>query len=122
MQAHRSSNRLGTEPVFSLLVKLSIPGVIGMATQALYNVVDSIYIGHVSKEALAALSLAFPLQMVLIALAVGTGVGATSIISRTLGRKDPHKAGLIADHIDIIALFLGAIVAIVGALFAEQLI
>src|SRR6056297_2912240 len=122
MQAHRSSNRLGTEPVFSLLVKLSIPGVIGMATQALYNVVDSIYIGHVSKEALSALSLAFPLQMVLIALAVGTGVGATSLISRTLGRGDHQKAGIIADHVVLIAAILGAIVALIGLLFSHQII
>ena len=122
MQAHRSSNRLGTEPVFSLLVKLSIPGVIGMATQALYNVVDSIYIGHVSKEALSALSLAFPLQMVLIALAVGTGVGATSLISRTLGSGDHQKAGIIADHVVLIAAILGAAVALIGWLFSHNLI
>ncbi|MCF7913805.1 MAG: MATE family efflux transporter [Spirochaetaceae bacterium] len=122
MQAHRSSNRLGTEPVFSLLVKLSIPGVIGMATQALYNVVDSIYIGHVSKEALSALSLAFPLQMVLIALAVGTGVGATSLISRTLGSGDHQKAGIIADHVVLIAAILGATVALIGWLFSHNLI
>jgi len=122
VQAHRSSNRLGTEPVFSLLVKLSIPGVIGMATQALYNVVDSIYIGHVSKEALSALSLAFPLQMVLIALAVGTGVGATSLISRTLGSGDHQKAGIIADHVVLIAAILGAAVALIGWLFSHNLI
>ncbi len=122
MQAHRSSNRLGTEPVFSLLVKLSIPGVIGMATQALYNVVDSIYIGHVSKEALSALSLAFPIQMVLIALAVGTGVGATSLISRTLGSGDHQKAGIIADHVVLIAVILGATVALIGWLFSHNLI
>lgn len=122
MQAHRSSNRLGTEPVFPLLVKLSIPGVIGMATQALYNVVDSIYIGHVSKEALSALSLAFPIQMVLIALAVGTSVGATSLISRTLGSGDHKKAGIIADHVVLIALLLGGTVALAGSLFSHQLI
>ncbi len=122
MKAHRRSDRLGTEPVFSLLVKLSIPGVLGMATQALYNVVDSIYIGHVSKEALSALSLAFPLQMVLIALAVGTGVGATSLISRTLGSGDRKKAGIIADHVVLIALILGVSVALVGMFFSHQLI
>ncbi len=122
MKTHRRSDRLGTEPVFSLLVKLSIPGVIGMATQALYNVVDSIYIGHVSKEALSALSLAFPLQMVLIALAVGTGVGATSLISRTLGSGDHKKAGIIADHVVFIAVVLGSVVALTGMLFSHQLI
>jgi len=93
-----------------------------MATQALYNVVDSIYIGHVSKEALSALSLAFPLQMVLIALAVGTGVGATSLISRTLGSGDHQKAGIIADHVVLIAAILGAAVALIGWLFSHNLI
>jgi len=121
-QASAGSARLGTEPVLPLLFRLSIPGIIGMAVQALYNVVDSIYIGHVSKEALSALSLAFPIQMVLIALAVGTGVGATSLISRTLGAGDREKAGLIADHIVLIALMLGASVAVAGMLWARQLL
>ena len=122
MQAAPRSSRLGTEPVFPLLVKLSIPGIIGMATQALYNVVDSVYIGHVSKEALSALSLAFPIQMVLIALAVGTGVGATSLISRTLGSGDHKKAGIIADHVVLIAIVIGSVVALTGMLFSHRLI
>ena len=122
MEMNKKSARLGTEPILPLLFKLSVPGIIGMATQALYNVVDSVYIGHVSKEALAALSLAFPLQMVLIALAVGTGVGGTSLIARTLGQGDARKAGLIADHIVLIALVLGAMVALTGGIFAEKLI
>ena len=63
MRPRGGSSRLGTEPVLSLLFKLSVPSIIGMAVQALYNVVDSIYIGHVSKEALSALTLAFPIQM-----------------------------------------------------------
>jgi putative MATE family efflux protein len=122
MKTNKKSARLGTEAILPLLFKLSVPGIIGMATQALYNVVDSIYIGHVSKEALAALSLAFPIQMVLIALAGGTGTGASSLISRTLGQGNARKAGLIADHVVLIALLFGAIVAIAGALFAEELI
>lgn len=113
---------MGIEPVLPLLFRLSIPSIIGMAVQALYNVVDSIYIGHVSKEALSALTLAFPIQMVLIALAVGTGVGATSLISRTLGKGDRETAGRIAEHVVIIALVLGGLVALTGALFSRQLI
>jgi len=122
MKQNRGSARLGTEPVLPLLFRLSIPGIIGMAAQALYNVVDSIYIGHVSKEALSALTLAFPIQMVLIALAVGTGVGATSLISRTLGKGDRETAARIAEHVVMIALFLGAVVAVTGALFSRELI
>lgn len=122
MKPSPGSARMGIEPVLPLLFKLSIPSIIGMAVQALYNVVDSIYIGHVSKEALSALTLAFPIQMVLIALAVGTGVGATSLISRTLGQGDRETAGRIAEHVVIIALVLGGLVALAGALFARQLI
>jgi len=122
MKPRYSSARLGTEPVLPLLFKLSVPGIIGMAVQALYNVVDSIYIGHVSKDALSALTLAFPIQMVLIALAVGSGVGATSLISRTLGKGDTKMAGRIAEHVVIIAIVIGVTVAAAGALFSRQLI
>lgn len=116
------SARLGTDPILPLLVKLSIPGIIGMATQALYNVVDSIYIGRLSKEALSALSLAFPIQMVLIALAVGTGVGGTSLIARTLGQGKKEKAGNAAEHVLLMGVILGLTAAVTGALFARPLI
>ncbi len=66
--------RLGTEPIVPLVFRLAAPSIIGMAVQALYNVVDTIYVGHVSKTALSALSLAFPFQMILIAIAVVIGI------------------------------------------------
>ncbi len=120
--ATAKSDRLGSQPVFPLLFKLAIPSILGMSFQALYNVVDSIYVGHVSKDSLAALSLAFPIQMVLISVAVGTGVGASSLISRILGKGDKKRAGNIAEHVILLSLVYGAVAAIVGAFFAENLI
>ncbi|MFW6180788.1 MAG: MATE family efflux transporter [Spirochaetota bacterium] len=118
MNRRRSSTRLGTEPVLPLLFRLALPSIAGMASQALYNVVDSIYVGHISKEALSALTLAFPIQMVLIAIAVGTGVGATSLISRSLGAGERDRAREVAEHAVLAGLFFGAAVAMAGVLFA----
>ena len=83
-----NSQKLGIEPIIPLLMRLSIPSIIAMAIQALYNVVDSIYVGRISTDALSALSLAFPIQIILIGIGVGTGVGASSLISRRLGEKN----------------------------------
>ncbi len=122
MEVNKKSNRLGTEPIVPLLLKLSIPSILGMAIQALYNVVDSIYIGRLSEDALAALSLAFPIQMVLIAVAVGTGIGTSSLISRLLGQKRGHRANNAAEHAMIITIFYGIIFGIIGYFYAENLI
>ncbi|MBP5271939.1 MAG: MATE family efflux transporter, partial [Clostridia bacterium] len=66
---------MGTEPIQPLLIKTSLPMVISMLVQALYNIVDSMFVARVSEEALTAVSLAFPLQNLMIAIATGTGVG-----------------------------------------------
>lgn len=112
MKLSVKSSRLGEDSIKSLLIQLSIPSIIGMATQALYNVVDSIYVGHISKEALSALSISFPIQMILISVGVGTGVGATSLISRLLGERDESRADNVAEHALIIIFFLGTIVGV----------
>lgn len=119
---NKRSDRLGTEPIVPLLLKLSVPSIIGMAIQALYNVVDSIYIGRLSKEALSALSLAFPIQMVLIAVAVGTGIGTSALISRLLGEKKEHEANNAAEHALIITLFYGVIFGIIGFFYSKELL
>lgn len=122
MKLTRKSERLGTEPILPLLFKLSIPSIIAMAIQALYNVVDSIYVGHLSKEALSALSLAYPIQMVLIAIAVGTGVGASTYISRQLGRGNKKEAENAARSILQITLIYGVLFALIGFYFSDKLI
>lgn len=122
MALTKKSERLGIQPILPLLIKLSIPTVMGMAIQALYNVVDTIYIGHVSKDALSALTLAFPVQMVLIALSAGTGAGTTSFISRLLGEGKKRKADNAAEHVIFIGIFYGIIVGICGFLFSDYII
>lgn len=116
------SKKLGTEPIIPLLMRLSIPSIIAMAIQALYNVVDSIYVGRVSTDALSALSLAFPIQMILIAIGVGTGVGASSLISRRLGENKEHAAVNAAEHSIMLSLAYGIIIAILGFLFSDQIL
>lgn len=117
-----NSQKLGTEPIIPLLMRLSIPSIIAMAIQALYNVVDSIYVGRISTDALSALSLAFPIQIILIGIGVGTGVGASSLISRRLGEKDNHAAVNAAEHSIMLSVFYGIIVAIFGFLFSDQIL
>lgn len=80
-------NIMGTMAINPLLVKLSIPMMVSMLVQALYNVVDSIFVSHVSEGALTAVSLAFSLQNVMIAVGVGTGVGVNALLSKSLGEK-----------------------------------
>lgn len=122
MTEKTNENRLGVEPILPLLIKLSIPSILSMTIQALYNVVDSIYLGRFSTDALSSLSLAFPLQMILISIAVGTGVGASSLISRRLGQGENRKATSAAEHVLILALVYGVIIAFVGLFFSRNLI
>jgi len=119
---NKNENRMGTEPIMSLLFKLSVPSIISMAIQALYNVIDSIYIGNYDPKALTGLSIAFPIQMILIAIAVGTGIGTSSLISRELGRGNQRKASNAAEHVMLLSVIYGIILAILGALFARNII
>ncbi len=122
MALETRSSRMGQEPIGRLLFKLSVPAIIGMLIQALYNIVDSIYVGRLSTEALSALSVSFPIQMFLIAIGVGTGVGTSSLISRLLGRGNKSRANNVAEHVFFIAIIYGIIVGIIGLFFAENVI
>jgi putative MATE family efflux protein len=122
MDQVNTTSRLGTAPITPLLFRLAAPSVAGMAIQALYNVVDTIYVGHVSKEALAALSLAFPVQMVLIAIAVGTGVGTSSLISRLLGEGREGKADMVATNVVVVIFVYSAVFAFLGFFFSKTVV
>ena len=117
----RSSKRMGTEPIVPLLFRLSIPSIIAMAIQALYNVVDSIYVGRLGTDPLSALSLSFPLQMIIIAIAVGTGVGTSSLISRLLGQGKRKQASNAAEHVILISLFYSVVMALIGYFLSDRL-
>ena len=83
----REENKMGVMPVNKLLISMSVPMMLSMLVQALYNIVDSIFVARVSENALTAVSLAFPVQTLMIALGGGTGVGVNALLSRALGEK-----------------------------------
>ena len=89
-------NKMGVMPIGKLLVNMALPMIISMLVQALYNIVDSIYVSQVSESAVTALSLAFPVQNMQIGFAVGIGVGVNSLLSQSLGRKDQETANWAA--------------------------
>ena len=91
-------NIMGTMEINPLLVKLSVPMMISMLVQALYNVVDSVFVSWVSEEALTAVSLAFSLQNMMIAVGVGTGVGVNALLSKSLGEKNQRRANATAEN------------------------
>ena len=80
-------NKMGVLPVNKLLVTMSVPIMLSMLVQALYNIVDSIFVSRVSENALNAVGLAFPVQNLMIAVATGTGVGINALLSKSLGEK-----------------------------------
>ena len=107
-------NKMGTMPVNKLLVSMSVPMMISMIVQALYNIVDSIFVARVSEEALAAVSLAFPMQILYISVGAGTGVGINAVLSRALGEKDFEKANKAAENGVFLALMSYLVFLLVG--------
>lgn len=102
-------NKMGVMPVNKLILNMSLPIIISMLVQALYNVVDSVFVGMVNEQSLTAVSLAFPAQNLMIGVATGTGVGINALISRYLGEKKPEQANNIAKN----GVFLAVVSAIV---------
>ena len=88
MSEQVQENKMGIMPVGKLLMSMSIPMMISMLVQALYNVVDSYFVAQISQDALNAVGLAFPIQNLMIAVSVGTGVGVNALLSRSLGEKN----------------------------------
>lgn len=91
-------NKMGTMPIGKLVFNMSLPMMVSMLVQALYNIVDSIFVAKLSENALTAVSLAFPLQTLLIAVGTGTGVGMNALLSKSLGEKDFKKANKTATN------------------------
>jgi len=113
------ANKMAIMPIKKLVMSMAVPAMISMVIQAMYNVVDSIYVSRVSEEALTAVSLAFPLQLVIIALVAGTSAGVTSLISRRLGEQDRESASKAASHGYMINIFYSLLMVIVGLFFAR---
>lgn len=107
-------NKMGVMPVDKLLLSMSLPMMISMLVQALYNIVDSIFVSRINENALTAVSLAFPIQSLMIALGTGTGVGVNALLSRSLGKKDFEKADKTAVNGVFLALVNYVIFLLIG--------
>ena len=107
---------MGIKPVFSLLVSMSVPPMISMLIQSLYNIVDSMFVARLSQDALTAVSLVFPLQNLVLAVAVGTGIGLNACVAKSLGEKNRQEADLAATQGAILTVFHIILFILVGAL------
>ena len=112
-------NKMGTWPIGKLLINMALPLVISMLVQALYNVVDSIYISRISESAVTALSLAFPIQNLLIGCATGVGVGVNSLLSKSLGEQNYERANRTAGNGVGLSCLFSALFVIFGLFFAR---
>lgn len=112
-------NKMGIKPIPSLVLTMSFPIMISMMVQALYNVVDSIFLSHYSETALTAVSLAFPMQNLLIAVAVGTSLGVNSLLARKLGAKDQKGAEMAANNGLTLSFLSWIVFAIIGLFFTK---
>ena len=107
-------NKMGVMPINALLLSMAVPIMISMLVQALYNIVDSIFVAKISENAFTAVSLAFPVQTLMIAVATGTGVGVNALLSRGLGEKNQSFVNKIANHAIILAIFSAVLFMIIG--------
>ena len=112
-------NKMGTMPMTRLIFNMSLPAIFSMTVLAMYNVVDSIFIGNYDQRGLTAVSLAYPLQLLLIAASVGTAIGVNSLVSRKLGEKDFEKADSAATNGLVLCVFTYLIFLLLG-LFAVK--
>lgn len=119
----RQENKMGVMPIPKLLITMSLPMIASMLVQALYNIVDSMFVAQLNENALTAVSLAFPIQNLMIAVAAGTGVGINALLSRSLGEKQFDTANTIARNgilLGVLSSLVFAIAGIVGSrLFFE---
>lgn len=116
MKEKESMNRMGAAPVNKLMLSMGIPMILSMMLQAVYNIVDSAFVSNMAENgetALNALTLAFPVQMLMVAIGIGTGVGTNALLSKSLGQGNGEKVNKVAGN----AIFLGIVIYIVFLLF-----
>lgn len=116
MNKKETMNKMGIEPIPKLMLSMGIPMILSMMMQALYNIVDSAFVSNMpgnGEAALNALTLAFPVQMLMVAIGIGTGVGTNALLSRSLGQGDSEKVNRTSGN----AIFLGIVIYIVFLLF-----
>ena len=112
MEQEETKNRMGTMPVNKLMLSMGIPMVLSMMLQAVYNIVDSAFVSNMQgngEMALNALTLAFPVQMLMVAIGIGTGVGTNALLAKSIGQGNRQKASRVAGN----AIFLGIVIFII---------
>ena len=112
-------NKMGVMPIGKLIVTMSLPIMISMLVQALYNVVDSVFVARIDEYALTAVSMAFPIQNLMIAVSVGTAVGVNALLARYLGAKDYEKVNKIAENAVFLAIMSYLVFLLIGLFLAE---
>ena len=120
IDTERKENKMGYMPVNRLLITMSLPMVISMLIQSLYNIVDSLFVGRYSQDALTAVSLAFPVQTLVVGVAVGTGVGINALLSRSLGEKNFKAANRAANNGIVLILLSYIVFLLFGIFFARS--
>ncbi|MCD7826840.1 MAG: MATE family efflux transporter, partial [Clostridiaceae bacterium] len=116
MNEQQQMNKMGTQPIQKLMLSMGIPMILSMMMQALYNIVDSAFVSNMKgngEMALNALTLAFPVQMLMVAVGIGTGVGMNALLAKTLGQRRFQQANHVAGN----AIFLGIIIYIICVIF-----
>ena len=117
-----AENKMGTMPEGRLIITMSFPIMLSMLVQALYNIVDSAFVARISEDALTAVSLAFPVQLLMIAVATGTGVGVNALLSRRLGQKKQEEANAVAANGVFLSVCFWLVFAVLGLLFGRGFI
>ncbi|MDC7229076.1 MAG: MATE family efflux transporter [Sphaerochaetaceae bacterium] len=115
-------NKMGVKPIPTLVLSMSFPIMLSMLVQALYNIVDSMFVSHYSQQALTAVTLAFPMQNLLIAVSVGTSVGVNSLLSRKLGAKDISAARKAAGNGLTLSVISWGFFALLGLFFSKTFV
>ncbi len=116
------TERLGSDPLASLLVRLSLPGMVGTIAVSLYNIVDTFWVSRLGHEAIAALTIVFPYQILAMAIGLGTGTGIGALVSRYFGEKNLKATNLAAGQVFFLSILWGLVLLIPALLFPETIL
>ena len=117
METSAKENKMGTKPVAGLLISMALPIVGSMLAQAFYNIVDSIFVARINENALSAVSIAFPVQTIIMSIAMGTNTGVNALLSRSLGAKDFKRVDQITQHAIFLAIVSSVIIMAASVFF-----
>ncbi|MBC8477095.1 MAG: hypothetical protein H8D49_02010, partial [Dehalococcoidia bacterium] len=120
-QLQETTERLGTERLSKLLLRLSLPSIASMITISLYHLADTIWLGQLSYQAIAAVTVTFPFYILIIAVGVGTGVGANALASRRFGERDIEATNCVAGQVFPLTVALGILLVVVSSLLARPI-